>query len=1258
MDSLSILSVNCQGLGNAQKRRDIFHFWKTKKYDILFLQDTHFESKLEKHISAEWGYQAFFASNNSVSRGVAIFFNNTFEFKVKRVNRDENGNYIFVLIEINNVEYLLVNIYGPNRDNPDFYKRLHDIYLDFRCVNGVMAGDWNMVLDPSLDYDNYKNVNNIKAQETVLQIIDELNLCDIWREMNPEMRRFTWRRSRPFQQSRLDYFLISDPIVEKVVEADIICGYRTDHSCITLKLNLGSKDVKRSTFWKFNTSLLRDKKYLNEINDVIENVLLEYAASPYSRDNFSSIPKEKIEYTISEDLLLDFVLMKVRSKTISYATMKKKKENEQEKKLETEIDILEKRDNKNETDFITLEEKKEELKDIREKRIEGVLLRSKARWVSEGEKVSHYFCNLEKRHFVSKMMTKIVDNGKEISDSKQILEKVKLFYEKLYENKEVEQCEINDLVKELPTLNELERESLEGEITYGEVCSALKNMKHLKSPGTDGFNAEFFKTFWGKLGHMVVRALNASFRAGILTPTQRQGIITCIPKGDKPREYIQNWRPISLLNVLYKIGSTCIAQRIKKVLPSLVNEDQTGFIQGRYIGDNIRLIYDMIDYLNKKNRPGLLLNIDFEKAFDSLNWGFMQKVLKSVGFGEMIRKWIYVFYNDIKSTVIVNGSASTWFNIHRGCRQGDPISPYIFVLCVEILAIMIRENKDIKGVVINDIEHKISQYADDTEFTLNGDRKSFEACIEILDSFGRKSGLIINPGKSSAMWLGSKKNSPVKFMEHLNIIWNPPKTKILGIWFTNTLNDCIQLNYSEKFYEVRRLTQIWLKRNITPLGRVAVLKSLILSKLIHLWILLPKPPDNLINDLQKLCYSFVWGNKIDRISRKTAIKSIYDGGMGLPDIRKYIMSLKLTWIRKFKVNNHKWKNIILENFDYFNKLDMYGPEITKKYKAGNFFWVEVFDAYKEYFYKIDVNDSAELLSEPVCFNKRILVGNNIISKETWTQHGVSYFGDFVKDTGQFFNCVEFNNKYNLSVDFVSYSGCIMSLKKYAKKHNIITVNNNRHEICNTMMKLLSVSKGSKSFYDVFVKDSFVPNCVKKWNSKLAFEVEWENVFCKIYKIQDICLRWFQMRIVHRIIATNVVLKEMNISPSELCSFCNREKDSIAHCFWNCECTHYFWQSFENWINTHCVNACNFKLSQSYVLFGTETNLRTDSTLDFIVLLAKHYIYSCKYKKERPFLHIFKQKLSWRYKIEKYNAMLSQTLPQFNVNWFCYEKLVL
>lgn len=114
-------------------------------------------------------------------------------------------------------------------------------------------------------------------------------------------------------------------------------------------------------------------------------------------------------------------------------------------------------------------------------------------------------------------------------------------------------------------------------------------------------------------------------------------MINCIPKGDKPKQYLKNWRPISLLNTSYKIASGCIAERMKTVLDKLIHPDQTGFIKGRYIGENVRLIYDIMKYVEDKNIPGMLLLIDFEKAFDSISWNLISQVLDFFHFGHSIK---------------------------------------------------------------------------------------------------------------------------------------------------------------------------------------------------------------------------------------------------------------------------------------------------------------------------------------------------------------------------------------------------------------------------------------------------------------------------------------------------------------------------------------------------------------------------------------------------------------------------------------------
>ena len=320
---VTIVSLNCQGLGDASKRRDVFHYLRAKGASIIYLQDTHFTTKMENYVRSEWGYKCYFASYCSNSRGVAILFNNNFDFEIKKVYKDQGGNFMMISLRMLDKDFLLVNLYGPNRDQPDFYVELEERMLEVGFENVIAGGDWNVSNNFNLDCYNYKHHNNPHAAEQIELFSDNLDLIDIWRELNPELRRFTWRRHQPFQQSRLDYFLISDALCSYVTEADIVPGYRTDHSMITLVLEEGS-NVKRRLLWKFNCSLLRDEKYVSEIHDVIGSVIEEYAAFPYSREHLSTVPKSELQFVVSDQTFLDFLLMKIRSKTIAFSVHKKR----------------------------------------------------------------------------------------------------------------------------------------------------------------------------------------------------------------------------------------------------------------------------------------------------------------------------------------------------------------------------------------------------------------------------------------------------------------------------------------------------------------------------------------------------------------------------------------------------------------------------------------------------------------------------------------------------------------------------------------------------------------------------------------------------------------------------------------------------------------------------------------------------------------------------------------------------------------------
>jgi hypothetical protein len=150
------------------------------------------------------------------------------------------------------------------------------------------------------------------------------------------------------------------------------------------------------------------------------------------------------------------------------------------------------------------------------------------------------------------------------------------------------------------------------------------------------------------------------------------------------------------------LASSCIAERITSVLSHLISTDQTGFIPGRYNGENCRLIYDILHFTGENDIPGILLLIDFEKAFDSISWSFIYDTLKFFNFRESVIEWVKTFYKDITSAVTQNCSLSEFCNVQRGFRKRDPLSPYIFLLCAEILGILVKKSREIKGKVIDD----------------------------------------------------------------------------------------------------------------------------------------------------------------------------------------------------------------------------------------------------------------------------------------------------------------------------------------------------------------------------------------------------------------------------------------------------------------------------------------------------------------------------------------------------------------------------
>ena len=467
-----------------------------------------------------------------------------------------------------------------------------------------------------------------------------------------------------------------------------------------------------------------------------------------------------------------------------------------------------------EENYLAFQKTSSDLNNILLKEAEGRQIRARARWVEKGEKSTKYFFGLEKRNNVKKNIVKLkTEKGKVVTDLDGILKEEVNFYKNLYCEKP-QSLSFDDFVSEveLPTLSQTHRNSCEGLISEEECYRVLRKMKKNKSPGYDGFTIEFYCVCWPLLGSLIVDSFNSAFNNGSLSISQQRGVITLLHKKNEP-ELLKNWRPVSLLCTDYKILTQVLSNRVSNVISNIVNPDQVGYIKGRFVGEIVRLIDDMYHYTARHNIPGAVLYVDFEKAFDCINWEFMHQSLERFGFGPEFRRWVKVIYSDVQSCIINNGWMSNFFSLTRGVRQGCPLSALLFVMCVEVLACKIRQCTEIEGIQLPcDNLHrnvvKIAQLADDTTLFLK-DEKSIIKVLKFLEDFEKTSGLKMNKDKTEGVWLG-KKRSCKKQIQGLK--WTDQPVKALGVWFGYDRLKCEQLNWEPKVAKFENVLKSWGKR--------------------------------------------------------------------------------------------------------------------------------------------------------------------------------------------------------------------------------------------------------------------------------------------------------------------------------------------------------------------------------------------------------------------------------------------------------------
>ena len=749
--ALSVLSLNCNGIRDQPKHAGLVQWLRSLplSVDIVCLQETHCLSFSECSLWFQSsGFSCALSCGSVHSCGCVVLFRPSLSL----VNSwgDDDGRYLQCEFVFCGKSFRVSCIYAPNR-NPACDQFFDDLRVKVDpSVPTILCGDFNAVFDRSVD--RFGSDPSDLSRESFSSLQDLFDACctvDIWRYLHPSSSGFSWTRWDGSRASRIDLCGIPYVWVSSVLSCDLLPCPFSDHCGLLTIVSVLDVVPPGPGLWKLNISILEEPAYVLLIRDFWESWRSSVLHFPSLANWWDEVAR-----SCNRDLLVrlvDHLKSKVDASSMSC--------------LGPYHSAL------------------AELAVLDSEAVRGAQVWARVRWVEEGEISSSYFFRLEKKRSADHWMSALRESdGSIVSSPADLCRSLSSFYLDLFTASDTHPCAQSALLGNLSSVLPGDQAVLcEGHLSVTEVSSALLGMARRKAPGLDGLPVEFYVKFWDVLGPDLVSVLNSCLDSGSLALSQRRGIISLsFKKGDRLDPH--NWQPITLLNVDYKLASRAIAGQLLKVIHLVVAKEQRCGVPGRFTGENVALLRDVADYASSSGTSVAILSLDQEKAFNRVDWSFMQSTLCTMGFGLSFISWVDLFYHRVQSAVNVNGYLSSFFRLSRGVRQGCPLSPLLYVLVSEVLAVNIRCNPRISGLCLPGAFplSPISQYVDNTSLILTSD-DAIVAAFKTYALFEQALGSKLNQSKSKGLWLGGwcgRVDPPVA------LDWSSSKLKVLGVFIS------------------------------------------------------------------------------------------------------------------------------------------------------------------------------------------------------------------------------------------------------------------------------------------------------------------------------------------------------------------------------------------------------------------------------------------------------------------------------------------
>ena len=750
------------------------------------------------------------------------------------------------------------------------------------------------------------------------------------------------------------------------------------------------------------------------------------------------------------------------------------------------------------------------------------------------------------------------------------------------------------------------------------------------------------------------------YETGTLHNTAREGILNLIPKANKDTRYIKNLRPITLLNTDYKIIEKAIANKMIPALKHIINKDQRGFMKDRRISVNIRMMLDIMHKAEKEDIEAIIMSLDFVKCFDKCSFSILHGSLEYFNFGKIIREWTEILYKDFSVKIQNNGHFSKLIEIKKGVHQGGCCSSIYFLVIAEILAISLRSNTDIDGITLQDIKNLLNQFADDMDVFSLANEKSIRAIHGELERFRYQSGFTVSYEKTTLYRIGSLKHSDAEMYSISDYKWTNQDISVLGVTIAH--DDILQKNYHSITKKVSNTLNAWNNRGLSLIGKVQVVNTLIASLFVYKMMVLPIIPKHTVKSVENIIREFLWSGGKSKIAYRILQNPKDQGGLNLVDL-----------IRKDKALKATWPQILAEEKEYSElvykimrctaiKEEIWNcslaPEDVQEMKINNNFWKDVLYSWSEYNYYhnrrtenqcIWYNSKIRIENKPFLwcdiYKKGLIFVHQLFENQRFITHqqAKEHFG-----LGQM--------RYNSLLQAIPGEWKTFFKENPKTSYTPIPPHNYQQVVALKQQNL------SKIIYQYTAEDVFITqNKYTGWQKELGEPicdniVDFGRKHLDLYKVTNIAkYRSFQYRLLQRGLVTNIQLMKWKIKPSDLCSLCGNEPETIPHLLWECMQVKDLWQQIFKLLKTEYGQE-NLVVNTKAIMLNEITS-KKGSIANLICLLAKHYIYSQKCLGKSITFPAFRMHLKHIESMEKYIAIKNNKLDKHNKKWVCSAQII-